>query len=218
MNRIYDLLWLVTIATVCVLISLDSFIYLTKSHTVTMGFLKFFILATMGEILGRRLEKGLWQFKNINILQRAFTWGMFGVMFTYVFPIYSHGVDGLILSGRVPFIFDPTFTKAFYKSIFMNILFAFPMMSFHKFTDILIDQNKLFSRWDIYKTFCLVDWENMWRKVAPTILWFWIPAHTITFCLAEEYRIIMAAFLGVVLGLILSFKKDGVNKTTNPAI
>jgi hypothetical protein len=43
--------------------------------------------------------------------------------------------------------------------------------------------------------------------VAPTILWFWIPAHTITFCLPAEFRIIMAAGLSVCLGAILAFAK-----------
>jgi len=37
-----------------------------------------------------------------------------------------------------------------------------------------------------------------------TIPFFWIPAHTLTFLLPKEYRIVIAAFLSVVLGVILA--------------
>jgi len=40
--------------------------------------------------------------------------------------------------------------------------------------------------------------------VRGTIPFFWIPAHTITFLLPGEYRILFAAVLGIVLGVFLA--------------
>jgi hypothetical protein len=49
-----------------------------------------------------------------------------------------------------------------------------------------------------------IDWERMWGFVfSKTIPLFWIPAHTITFMLPAEWRMIFAAGLSVMLGLIL---------------
>jgi hypothetical protein len=94
---------------------------------------------------------------------------------------------------------------AFWKSFFINTIFAFPFMTLHKITDTLIDQKKLFSKWPFLSVWKGLDWETHLKKVAPTILWFWIPAHTITFSLSSEYRILLAAYLGIVLGVILTF-------------
>jgi hypothetical protein len=40
-----------------------------------------------------------------------------------------------------------------------------------------------------------------------TIPFFWIPAHTLTFMLPPEYRVLAAAMLSVALGAILAFAK-----------
>ena len=53
-----------------------------------------------------------------------------------------------------------------------------------------------------------INWEVQWGFVfKKTIPLFWYPAHTITFLLPGDYQVLFAAFLGVVLGLILSIKK-----------
>jgi len=38
-----------------------------------------------------------------------------------------------------------------------------------------------------------------------TVLFFWIPVHTITFLLPEAFRVLFAALLGAVLGRILAW-------------
>jgi hypothetical protein len=40
-----------------------------------------------------------------------------------------------------------------------------------------------------------------------TIPFFWIPAHTLTFLLPSEYRVLAAAMLSIALGLILTITK-----------
>lgn len=212
---LFDMLWIAVLACVAILILTDvgknEFMSLTRTYPILMGFVKFFILATMGELLARRIASGFWSLKKVFILERAFVWGMLGVLFTFVFVIYSAGVDALIEKHLLPvFSIEPliNISAAFWKSFWINILFAFPMMVFHRITDTLIDQRRLFKKWPFINVWKGIDWDNMWKMVAPTVIWFWIPAHTITFYLPSEFRIIMAAGLSICLGLILSFSKQ----------
>jgi hypothetical protein len=204
-DHLLSMLWgLIPLMVLIILISKESrtlFIELNRTHSLIMGFMKFFLLASLGELLGRRLALGKWQFRNISLFQRALVWGCFGYVFTFIFPLFSAGIEELNRLGLL-YQFVP---MAFWKSFFINIVFAFPFMTLHKITDTLIDQKKLFSRWPLLSVWKKLDWDTQWKKVAPTILWFWIPAHTITFSLPPEYRILLAAFLGIVLGIILSF-------------
>ena len=48
-----------------------------------------------------------------------------------------------------------------------------------------------------------------------TLLWFWVPAHTITFMLPTEYQIGLAAVWSFVLGLILAYTKSRVKRVDN---
>jgi hypothetical protein len=99
---------------------------------------------------------------------------------------------------------------AFAVSITMNTFFAPVFMTVHKITDthILSHNGSLrslirpvaFGR--ILKT---MNWEVQWNFVfKKTIPLFWYPAHTITFLLPSELRILFAALLGIVLGVLLS--------------
>jgi hypothetical protein len=214
MKRIYDIVWLIIFAAIIAFLVDDggreAFVLLTVQHPIIMGFIKFAVLATMGELLVKRIILGEWVFKGTYWYERSFMWGILGILFTFVFPIYSAGIDSLVSKGMLPVLSSEKgyiVSTAFWKSAWMNILFAFPMMTFHRITDTLIDQRKLFSKWPFMNVWNGIDWENMWRVVAPTILWFWIPAHTITFCLPAEFRIIMAAGLSICLGAILAFAK-----------
>jgi hypothetical protein len=62
----------------------------------------------------------------------------------------------------------------------------------------------------------LVTRENNWKNIDKafySLLWFWIPAHTLTFSLPVEFQIGMAALWSFMLGLILAYfsrKKEGV--------
>jgi hypothetical protein len=84
------------------------------------------------------------------------------------------------------------------------------MMTFHKITDIHILKNggtlKGFLRpIPFAQSFKEINWDVQWNFVFKrTIPLFWIPAQTFTFLLPEEYRILFAAFLGIVLGVLLA--------------
>jgi hypothetical protein len=214
MKKVLDFLFLFVFIGIAFFLFNDEsravFIRLTVAYPILMGFVKFSVLATMGDMLVKRIVLKKWIIKGAAWHQRALVWGCLGIVLTYVFPIYSEGVNFLIYQGMLPVFSNEWMdmvSSAFWKSFFMNVLFAFPMMVSHRITDTLIDKKMLFSRWPFMELWTSVNWKNMWGFVAPSIVWFWIPAHTITFCLPPEYRIIMAAGLSICLGAILAFAK-----------
>jgi hypothetical protein len=54
-------------------------------------------------------------------------------------------------------------------------------------------------------------WGFVFKKTIP---FFWIPAHTITFLLPPELRVLFAAALGIVLGVILALASLKRNEAT----
>ena len=92
----------------------------------------------------------------------------------------------------------------------LNLFYAPVLMSFHKITDIHILENGgtlkgFFRPIQFARIFSEINWDVQWNFVFKrTIPLFWIPAQTITFLLPEEYRVLFAAFLGIVLGVILA--------------
>jgi len=90
-------------------------------------------------------------------------------------------------------------------------------MAFHRVADTYLDLK--FNKDDAIVSFKQVleniDWTGFVSfVVCRTIPFFWIPAHTITFSLPPEYRVLAAAFLGIALGAILGFAKKRVPQTT----
>ncbi|MBN2337927.1 MAG: hypothetical protein JXP48_05230 [Acidobacteria bacterium] len=176
----------------------------TALHPYLMGFGKFVLLGTMGELLGGRIATGRWRLGGIRLGQRALVWGAIGVMLALVIPLFSTGVDALLGRGMLPGA-GLALAPALWKSVLMNLLFGFEMMVFHRFTDTLVSRGRLFSAWPAVEVFRSIDWRNMLRVVGLAVLWFWIPAHTVTFLLPEIYRVAAAALLGIALGLIMGF-------------
>jgi hypothetical protein len=67
----------------------------------------------------------------------------------------------------------------------------------------------------VVETWRKIDWKNIFGFVFPSLFWFWLPMHTITFSLPEDYRVLMAAALGIALGIILSIAKNLSKKDDN---
>lgn len=221
--RIGDLVYLLFLAGICVFLILDETRALFTSATTAvpqiMGFFKFAILATSGELLSRRITGGKWSFKGINILSRAFVWGIIGIMVSYVFPLFGTGVKKLIDSNMLPVIpvingnsIFKTISTSFWISLLTNIIFGFEMMVFHRVTDTLINNQAFWKKWKIVEIWEQIDWKSIFGFVLPSIFWFWLPMHTITFSLPPEYRVLMASVLGIALGIILSFAKSTSKK------
>lgn len=204
-----DLLWILIllgfIAIVLFEPSREKFEYYTKHYPYLMGFIKTSILATMGELLAMRLKTG--QYKAVGLIYRFIIWGLIGMSFVVVFRIFDAGVTSAIDAGLLPSLFN-----AFFISLFMNLIFAPTFMALHRITDGYIDlgNGKLSQilKVKVDDVINRIDWNNFIKFVVfKTIPIFWIPAHTITFLLAAEYRILMASFLSIALGIILSIAK-----------
>jgi hypothetical protein len=209
-NLCLDLLWGSCLGLLLLFLlnpaGLKLFLSATKAHPVLMGYAKYFVLASMGELLAIRITRKTWVFKGIHLLKKAIVWGFLGILVTYAFPLFSGGVNSLVEAGMLPVFKEGlarTVLLAFYKSVFLNIVFGFQFMVLHRFSDSLIYRPGPFL--DAFKG---IDWDNMWKVVGFSLLWFWIPAQTVTFSFPPEFRILIAALLSICLGVILALAKS----------
>ncbi len=189
-----------------------------SSHGMLASFFKFAVLSTLGELLGLRISSGSYYRKGFGVMPRAFVWGIFGMAINMAFVIFSTGIPAFagylgvddpagIMSGNISL---GKVVLAFAISVAMNSIFAPVFMTLHKITDTHIlatggTMRGLFSPIPMGEILQNINWKVQWGFVfKKTIPLFWFPAHTVTFLLPGDMRVIFAALLGVVLGLILA--------------
>ncbi len=185
----------------------EAFIGFTSDHALLGGFLKFGVLSSMGELLAVRVGTGKWKFASF-FLVRAFIWGLFGVLITMIFTVYASGTTTLLAKGLLPGG-DATLAFAFFTSLLMNTTFAPTFMYAHRISDKYLDlKHEGEKDLSLVNVVNHIDTPHFWNFVVKkTVPFFWVPAHTITFLLPSEYRILAAAFLSIALGLILTLSK-----------
>lgn len=197
---------------------LDSYKAFNHEHGLITSFIKFAVLATLGEVIGLRIKTGNYYETGFGILPRLLVWGFIGITIKIAFIIFASGTPVLLeymgikgatsalggeLNGKKVFV-------AFCTSVAMNLVYAPVMMTFHKITDthILANNGKLSSLIKpirFREIFIHLNWDVQWHFVfKKTIPFYWIPAHTITFLLPPDYQVLFAAILGVTLGMILA--------------
>lgn len=217
-----DFIWLMVLGLIILFLVIPQthyiFVKLTQNHPYLMGFIKVFILATMGELLALRIVTNQWQ-NSTGIFYRALIWGLLGMSFVLIFDIFAGGVLKALSKGLLPGSKDSKLAFAFFTSTIMNLAFAPTMMAFHRITDTFIDlgEGKIrgIFQVSIGQVIKNIDWENFVSfVVVKTIPLFWIPAHTVTFLLPAEYRVLVAAFLSIALGAILAFAKRNSKKVS----
>jgi len=197
----------------------DFYMSFNKEHGMVMSFIKFGLLATFGESIGLRIKTGDYYKPGFGLIPRAVMWGFLGLAINMAFIIFSKGtpifLEYLGLQNVIASFQSAEFTStriftAFAISVCMNLIFAPVMMTLHKITDMHIEQHNgalisLIKPIQFSKIFPAINWRVQWNFVfKKTIPFFWIPAHTITFLLAPELRVLFAAVLGIALGVILS--------------
>ena len=196
----------------------DAYYQFNLEHGLLMSFIKFFFLATLGEVIGLRIKTGLYHYKGFGLLPRALVWGFLGMTIYGAFAIFSSGTP--VFLEKVGFEHaagilhsDLSWKKvvvSFSISTALNLFYAPVMMTFHKITDIHILENGgtlrgFFRPIRFARIFKEINWDVQWNFVFKrTIPMFWIPAQTITFLLPEEFRVLFAAFLGIILGVLLA--------------
>ncbi|MDF2520659.1 MAG: hypothetical protein K0R84_1287 [Clostridia bacterium] len=214
----FDFIWAGVLLAIAVFVVIpvtnDWFEAATGAHPYIMGFVKYSILATMGELLALRILSGDWK-KPVGLPYRALIWGALGMVFVVIFRIFNKGVIAAQAGNLLPALesgFGAALLVSFLTSVFMNLFFAPTFMAFHRVTDTYIDlgEGKLSNilKVKLKDVVSHIDWNSfIGFVVVKTIPIFWIPAHSITFMLPENYRLLYAAFLSIALGGILAFAK-----------
>ncbi len=215
-----DILWILIILCLSLIVIIPQsrviFEQSTASHPYLMGFIKTAILASLGERLVHRLKTGSY-IGDHGILLKFIVWGFLGMVFVIIFKLFSSGVVSAQAANLLPSIQNTSFSSslltAFMISFLMNIFFAPTFMLFHRITDqyIKLGDGKINNM--IHIPFQQVTNEIDFPQflnfiVLKTIPLFWIPAHTITFLLPENYRVLMAAYLSIILGFLLTITKN----------
>ena len=188
-------------------------------HAMIMAFLKFGILATLGEMLGCRISTGKYTTPTFGVAPRMVVWGLLGMAISMAMTVFANGIPAFIASmGGASLVAEfgaegisfGKFIVALSISVMMNTFFAPVFMTFHKITDAHIAEcggslKALITPIPMRRLICNLNWDVQWGFIfKKTIPLFWYPAHTITFMLPGELRVLFAALLGVALGLILA--------------
>ena len=198
---------------------MQTYILLNTHYGLLISFIKFAVLATLGEVIGLRIKTGQYSQPGFGILPRALVWGVLGITIQMAFVIFSTGTPVFLeyagMKGVAGLPADAGLTwlqvfVAFSISMAMNLIYAPVMMTLHKITDTHIEMTGgtlrgLFTAVRVGDIMANINWRVQWSFVfKKTIPLFWIPAHTITFLLPEAYRVLFAALLGIMLGVILA--------------
>ncbi|MBO5831709.1 MAG: hypothetical protein J6Q95_00205 [Alistipes sp.] len=188
-------------------------------HAMVMAFLKFGILATLGEMLGCRISTGNYTTPTFGVVPRMVVWGLLGMAISMAMTVFSAGIPTFITAmggGELVASFAADglswgkLVVALAISVMMNTFFAPVFMTFHKITDTHIAEcggslKALITPIAMRRHIMELNWDRQWSFIfKKTIPLFWYPAHTITFMLPGELRVLFAALLGVALGVILA--------------
>lgn len=212
-----DFIWGGLFLAFCVILAIpgtrEAFIAFTDSYKLIGGFLKFSVLATMGELLARRVGGGEWTFPSY-FITRVVIWGLIGMLVTMIFTIFATGVLKLQEIGLLPFA-GTSIAFAFFTATLMNATFGPTFMFAHRISDTYLDmRHEGIRELTLGQVVQRIDTAGFVTfVVGKTIPFFWIPAHTLTFMLPSEYRVLSAAMLSIALGLILTIAKK--NQTIN---
>jgi len=196
----------------------DFYLMMNKEHALLLSGLKFGILATLGEMIGMRIKKGFYIDREFGLIAKFFYWAIIGITIKYAFIIFTGGTLAFynfmgVVNVENIFKGGLSFNKvllSFSISLSMNVIYAPVMMIFHRLTDLHIILHKgspscIFKPIMISKLIKEINWDTQWNFVIKkTIPLIWVPAHTITFLLPDEYQILFAAFLSIILGVILA--------------
>jgi hypothetical protein len=169
---------------------MDWYLDWVTQNPLTSAAIQFAILGTLGETISRSLQHHRWTLPGtpVQVVQKLLAWAVLGVVIKYGFVGMRGFVSSLIEHNLLPQAFSGGLLGAHALSVATNLMFGPQMMFFHRIEDNLIVQ-----QW---------NWTGL-RKAWLTLLWFWIPAHTLTFMLPREYQIGLAAVWSVALGVIM---------------
>jgi len=167
--------------------------YYSKTYPISAAFVQFAVLGTLGELATLYTTKSGKKLSIIQYLLKALSWGILGIVIKYGFFGYRAMTAAFIDHGYFPsWFYSHILVKAVFISVVVNLFFGPQMMFIHRIMDNAIER-----KWDFWGL----------EKALYSLIWFWIPAHTITFVLPVHMQITLAAVWSLVLGVIMGFSK-----------
>ncbi len=95
----------------------EWFVTTTKAHPFLMGFLKFAILSTAGEVIGYRIKEGNYPPATFGVPARAIVWGFLGMLITANMTIFSKGTIAFLMQAGL----EPT-ESSYAEILSMSVL------------------------------------------------------------------------------------------------
>ena len=169
---------------------MEFYLNWVTSNPLLSAAIQFSKLGTLGDVISFSVQKKklaipcTW----LQLLAKVVAWAVLGIVIKYGFAGMKGFVQSLLDHQLLPAFMATGLGWAFAVSVFTNVFFGPQMMAFHRLEDNLILGQKGFQ--GITKA---------WK----TLIWFWIPAHTITFLLPADLQLGLAALWSLVLGVIM---------------
>lgn len=169
---------------------MDSYRFWVQAHPFLSAALQFGLLGTLGEVVAATLKarRPALPCTPLQLLAKALAWALLGLVIKAGFVGMKGFTRALVDHGILPAVLGSGLGWAFAVSALTNVFFGPQMMLFHRLED-----NVILGR-------------HGFDGMAPalrTLVWFWIPAHTLTFSLPAEFQVGLAAIWSLALGLIL---------------
>jgi hypothetical protein len=182
---------------------MEWYINAVTAHPVLTAMMQFALLGTLGDMVSKWLAARRFHlpFSPSVLAMKMLEWALLAVCIKYAFVGFNVFVDALAAHGMLPEL--GKFGRAFAISVSMNLQFGPFLVIAHRLLDNAIIRKN--------------NWANL-DKGMLSLLWFWIPAHTVTFCLARPFQIGLAALWSVALGLILGFYSRSAVYTPQPGL
>ena len=173
---------------------METYAAWVSQNPILSAAIQFAILGTLGDVISASLQakRPALPCTTLQLLGKVFAWALLGVIIKYGFAGMKGFTAALLEHKLLPAFLGSGIGWAFAVSTFTNVLFGPQMMAFHRLEDNLILRRKGFA-----------GITTAWK----TLLWFWIPAHTVTFSLPTDYQIGLAALWSLALGVIMGLTK-----------
>ena len=169
---------------------MNWYVELVTAQPILTAMAQFAVLGTLGDAVSHWIVKRkiFSPYDIKTLILKVIEWSILAVMIKYAFIGFQGFVEALIINNYLPELNG--IGKPFAISASMNLQFGPFLVIMHRLMDNLIAGKQ--------------NWKNL-DKGFYSLLWFWIPAHTITFILPREFQIGLAAVWSLALGIILGF-------------
>ncbi len=178
---------------------METYLQWVTTYPILSAAVQFSLLGTLGEIISTSIQQrklalpgNWWQ-----VIAKMFAWALLGVIIKYGFTGMRGFTRALVEHHLLPAFFAQGFGWALAVSLLTNTFFGPQMMAFHRLEDNLILGQKGF--------------QGITRAWG-TLVWFWIPAHTLTFLAPVDVQIGLAAAWSLVLGVIMGLTRPAAKR------